>query len=191
MLEKQRYIFNLSLTRKDWVWSKKRLEEQPRDTDIPMTEGDKLRDGGIWELPMILSDNNLSCQLCDPSLGDVFMKKILFSDSYLFFIYKWLYSMLLGRKIYNKKNLIRTMFLSKIFILMVQMLKKKNNLLNNVMLLYFFLFAYISVDRDFDCNIRSCNYNEDTFPPFLDFKMNSQENNVTLNLILASWRLQS
>lgn len=82
------------------------------------------------------------------------------------------------------------MFLSKIFILMVQMLKK-NNLLNNVMLLYFFLFAYISVDRDFDCKIRSCDYNEDTFPPFLDFKMNSQENNVTLNLILASWRLQS
>lgn len=141
MLEKQRYIFNLSLTRKDWVWSKKRLEEQPRDTDIPMTEGDKLRDGSIWELPMILSDNNLSCQLCDPSLGDVFMKKILFSDSYLFFIYKWLYSMLLGRKIYNKKNLIRTMFLSKIFILMVQMLKKKNNLLNNVMLLYFFFIC--------------------------------------------------
>lgn len=54
------------------------------------------------------------------------------------------------------------------------------------MLLYFFLFAYISVDRDFDFKIRSCNNNEDTFPPFLDFKMNSQENNVTLNLILAS-----
>ena len=83
------------------------------DMDVVMTGGDKLRDGSIWELPMILSDSDLSCHLCDCSLGDVFIKKIPFFDSYLFFILKWLYSMLFGRKIYNKKNLIRMMLLSK------------------------------------------------------------------------------
>lgn len=83
------------------------------DTDIVMKEGDKLRDRSIWELLMILSDSDLSCQWHDPSLGGDFTKKIPFSDSYLFFILKWLYSMMLVRKTYNKKNLIRMMLLSE------------------------------------------------------------------------------
>lgn len=82
------------------------------DMDIVIKEGDKLRDRSIWELPMILSDCDLSCQWRDPSLGGDFTK-IPFSDSYLFFILKWLYSMMLVRKTYNKKNLIRMMLLSE------------------------------------------------------------------------------